>query len=104
MDPLDAFLAELRPLLRQHRARAAYLIGSQARGSADAASDIDVIVVAESDRPEVERFKDYLPAIVAAPVGVDVWVYTPKEFERLRDEERPFLVHALDGAKLIHEG
>lgn len=104
MDPLEKVLAVLRPLLREHSARAAYLIGSRARGTADAHSDIDLIIVAESDRPEVERFKDYLPAIVASPVGVDLFIYTPDEFARLRDEERPFLMHALDGAKLIHEG
>lgn len=104
MDPLEAFLAALRPLLREHRARAAYLVGSRARGTADEHSDIDVIIIAESDRPEVERFKDYLPAIMAARVGVDLLVYTPDEFDRLRSEERPFLMHALDGAKLIHEG
>ncbi len=89
MDPLASFLAALRPLLRQHGARAAYLIGSRARGTADEHSDIDVIIVAESERPEVERFKDYLPAIAASSIGVDMWVYTPEEFERLRDEERP---------------
>jgi predicted nucleotidyltransferase len=104
VDSLDAFMDALLPLLQRQRAQAAYLIGSRARGTADEHSDIDVIIVAESQRPEVERFKDYLPAIVASRVGVDMWVYTPEEFERLRDEERPFLMHALDGAKLIHEG
>lgn len=104
MDPLETVLAVLRPLLRERAARAAYLIGSRARGTADSHSDIDLIIVAESDRPEVERFKDYLPAIVASPVGVDLFVYTPEEFDRLRDEERPFLMHALEDAKLIHEG
>jgi predicted nucleotidyltransferase len=104
VDPLDTVLAVLRPLLREHGARAAYLIGSRARGTADQHSDIDLIIVAESDRSEVERFKDYLPAIVASPVGVDLFIYTPEEFERLRDEERPFLMHALADAKLIHEG
>lgn len=104
MDPLGRFLDALRPLLQERRARAAYLIGSRARGRDDEHSDIDVIIVAASDRPEVERFRDYLPAIVASPVAVDLFVYTPEEFERLRAEERPFLMHALEGAKVIHEG
>lgn len=104
MDPLESFLAALGPLLRQHKARAAWLIGSRARSKADEHSDIDVIIVAESDRPTVERFKDYLPAIVATTVGVDLFVYTPKEFDAMRAEERPFVMHALDGAKLIYEG
>lgn len=104
VDPLGRFLDALRPLLQEHHARAAYLVGSRARGCADDYSDIDVLIVAESDRPEVERFRDYLPAIVASPVAVDLFVYTPEEFERLRAEERPFLIHALEGAKVIHEG
>jgi predicted nucleotidyltransferase len=104
VDQVDRFVSELRPLLALQGARAAYLFGSHARGTADEHSDIDVIVVAPSERTPVERFRDYLPAILAAGCGVDLFVYTPEEFERLRREERPFLVHALEGAKLIHEG
>jgi hypothetical protein len=32
------------------------------------------------------------------------WSTRPKEFERMREEERPFLVHALEGAKVVYEG
>jgi predicted nucleotidyltransferase len=104
VDPVAPFLDALRPLLRQRGARVAYLVGSRARGTADRQSDIDVIVVAPSERPPVERFKDYLPAILASPVGVEMFVYTPEEFDRMLDDERPFLVHALEGAKVVYEG
>lgn len=104
MDPLQRFLGALRPLLERQEAREAFLFGSHARGTADVYSDIDVIIVAPSQRPPVERFRDYLPAILEAGVGVDLFVYTPEEFERLRAEERPFLMSALEGAKVIHEG
>lgn len=101
---LDRFLSELRPLLKAHGAQKAYLFGSWARGDADPWSDIDVIVVAPTERIPVERFRDYLPAIVGVGVGVDLFVYTPEEFESLLREERRFLVHALEGARVIHEG
>lgn len=101
VEALERFLAALRPLLSEKGARAAYLFGSHARGTADAHSDIDVIVVAPTDLPPVERFRDYLPAILAAGVGVDLLVYTPEEFERMKQEERPFLMNALDGARAI---
>lgn len=104
MQSLEPFLEALRPLLRRHHARAAYIVGSWARGEADAWSDVDVLIVAPSSRPAVERFKDYLPAILASPRPVELFVYTPEEFERMLREERPFLVHALEGAKLVHEG
>jgi hypothetical protein len=65
---------------------------------------VDVLIVAPSTRPAVERFKDYLPAILASPRPVELFVYTFEEFERMRAEERPFLMHALEGAKLVYEG
>lgn len=104
MEPLEEFLGVLQPLLRRQGAKAAYVFGSYARGTADAWSDVDVLIVAPSARPAVERFKDYLPAILASPRPVEFFVYTPEEFERMRAEERPFLMHALEGAKLIYEG
>ena len=51
-DHLDRFLAALGPLLREHSARSAWLVGSRARGNAVPESDIDVIIDsgAEADR------------------------------------------------------
>ena len=104
MTQLDGFLSVLRPLLDAQGAHAAWLFGSHARGTAGDGSDIDVIVVAPTERPFVDRFRDYLPAIVDAGVGVDLLVYTPEEFARMQAEERPFLVDALAGARQVHVG
>ena len=104
MTRLDDFLGALRPLLDVQGAHAAWIFGSRARGTASAESDIDVIVVAPTDRPFVERFRDYLPAIAGAGVGIDLLVYTPEEFARMQGEERPFLVGALADARQIHVG
>ena len=101
---LRRFLAVLRPLLQQQSAHSAWLVGSRARDTAAPESDIDVIIVASTDRPFVDRFRDYLPAIQAAGVGVDLLVYTPEEFEHMRMEERPFLSHAMESARPIHVG
>ena len=101
---VERFLTKLRPLLQQQSARSAWLFGSHALGTATPESDIDLIVVAPTDRIPVERFRDYLPAILEAGVGVDLFVYTPAEFEQLQEEERPFLSHAMKSARLVHVG
>lgn len=87
-------------LLRAHRVEAAYLFGSWARGEADELSDIDVIVVAKSNRPFVERFRDY-PDVIRAPTGIDLLIYTPEEFARERRCNR-FVRQALrEGRRLL---
>lgn len=104
MTQLDGFIGSLRPLLEAQGAHAAWIFGSHARGTSSADSDIDVIVVAPTERPFVERFRDYLPAIAGASVGVDLLVYTPDEFAQKQAEENPFLVDALADARQIHVG
>jgi predicted nucleotidyltransferase len=99
---LDRFMADLRPLLVRQDAVAAWVFGSHARGEADPHSDIDIIIVAPTDRPAVDRFLDYLPAIAHADVGVDMLVYTPEEFDALR-HQRLFLVHVMEEARCVYE-
>ena len=75
------------------------LVGSAARGEADEYSDLDIIIVKKTDKPFVARLVE-APLL---PVKADVFVYTPEEFESMKDNEKPFIMSALDGAKTIYE-
>ncbi len=90
----------LPALLRAYRINEAYLFGSWGRGDADEASDIDVIVVAPSRRPFVERFRDYPDVWRGAPTGIDLLIYTPEEFATQRRVNR-FVRHVLREARRI---
>jgi len=60
------------------------LFGSTARGDTDEYSDIDLIVVKETG----ERFLQRLITVTGflpQDLRIDVFVYTPEEFERMRD-------------------
>ena len=60
----------------------------------------DVIVVAESTRPFVERFRDY-PDVIRAPTGIDLLIHTPEEFAQERRCNR-FVRQALrEGRRLL---
>ncbi|MDP3061905.1 MAG: nucleotidyltransferase domain-containing protein [Chloroflexota bacterium] len=70
----------LAPVLKQGGAKRAILFGSYALGEADEWSDIDLLIVAESGRPFIERFKDFSGLRQLSPVkAMDVLVYTPSE-------------------------
>ncbi len=102
MSRLDTLLDAMRPLLEEQGAHAAWLFGSQARGTAHAESDIDLIVVQPSDEPGPLRRLAYAEAIEEAGGAVDLLVYTPEEFEAMRSAGRPFLVDALLEARPVH--
>lgn len=104
MTRLETFLDAMWPLLDEQGAHGAWLFGSQARGTAHAGSDIDMIVVQSSDEPRPDRRHSYGPAIRKAGGRVDLVVYTPEEIETLKALERPFVVNALMEAKQVHAG
>ena len=91
------------PILARSPAQRAILFGSIATGRADEYSDIDLIIVAESSRPFVERFKDYRPVLKAAPTAIQLLVYTPDELARMVAEERGFICRALEEGSVIYE-
>ena len=71
------------------------MFGSVARGEADEWSDLDLIVIADTDRAFFERFRDFVGLYDVWP-RLDLLVYTSAEFERMVDEENPFLLRVLD--------
>ena len=60
------------------------LFGSYARGRRDLGTDLDVLVVWETDRSFVGRLR-FLYSLVQVSVDLDMLCYTPAELEALRD-------------------
>lgn len=54
---LDVLRQSLAPYLG--RARKAIVFGSVARGEADEWSDLDLVIVADTARPFLERYRDF---------------------------------------------
>ena len=75
------------------------LFGSAARGDTDEYSDLDLIVIKSTDKPFVQR----LAEVPLLPVHADVFVYTPEEFARMKEEENPFMVSVLTSARVIYD-
>ena len=90
----------LPAVLRAYGVGEAYLFGSWGRGDSDACSDIDVIIVAPSKRPFVERFRDYPELWLGVPTGIDLLIYTPEEFATQRRVNR-FVRHVLREARRV---
>lgn len=84
------------------RAQRVILFGSQARGDADAGSDIDLLVI-EAEIPdrgaEMVRLRRLLRRL---PAAFDVLVYTQAELDRWGKEPGSALYWALKEGKVLH--
>ncbi len=97
---LDALQERLAPHLRN--ARIAIVFGSVARDEADEWSDLDLVIVADTTRPFLERYLDF-EGIYGVWPRLDLLIYTPEEFTRMHAEGRAFIQHVLDEGTVVYE-
>jgi predicted nucleotidyltransferase len=95
---LDRILAGLR----RYRPRRVILFGSFARGDYHAGSDVDLLIIKETERPFIERIGDVL-TLCDYSISLEPLVYTPEEFEQMRRENNPFIEQALREGRVIYE-
>jgi len=81
------------------------LFGSLARGTHTERSDIDLIVVRETNERFVERPTEILMMLYQNLRGwaIDVLVYTPEEYERMLAHGNFFLTRAVREGKIVYE-
>ncbi len=86
MEDRDYIIRTLGAIAEENGAELAILFGSYGRGTASRRSDVDVIFVEQTDDPFLRRIDRYLsPIIDRLRLAADVFVYTPKEFMRMRE-------------------
>jgi uncharacterized protein len=79
----------LRIALGAKGIKEAYLFGSFAEGNCTAWSDLDIVIVHETDCPFIERPLAFAE-IQDLGFPVDILVYTPQEFARMQISTSPF--------------
>lgn len=86
---------------RHINAEAVILFGSYARSQPGRHSDVDLLVIAESDLPRQERSRELHLIFKPYPFPMDILVYTPKEVEEESEFELSFISTVLrEGKKL----
>ena len=79
------------------------LFGSYARGDARQDSDIDLLVVAETDLPLRERFPTIRAVLADFPAAFDVFWKTPEEYRRWRNVVNHVVYYAEKYGRIVYE-
>ena len=78
------------------------LFGSHARGEAKENSDVDLMIVAESELPRFKRSRELYKLFRPHPFGMDLLVYTPQEVEKGKRSPVSFVSTALREGKTLY--
>lgn len=76
---LDRCIALLK---ERYKPQKIFLFGSLAQGKVGQWSDIDLVIVKDTDKPFLDRIKEVL-LLLHPLVGMDILIYTPQEFEQV---------------------
>lgn len=100
---LTVALAELLPtLIQRYEPERVILFGSLVRGDVGQWSDLDLLIIKETEKPFLERSKE-VALLCRATVGVDYFVYTPDELNEMIARENPFILEALLKGRTLYD-
>jgi len=78
------------------------LFGSLAKDRVHEWSDIDLLIIKETDKRPIDRCVD-LAGLVKPKIGIDFLVYTPDEYDTLLKEKFSFLVDIEKHGRVLYE-
>jgi predicted nucleotidyltransferase len=97
-------LKRIMERLQRYQPQQVVLFGSFARGDYHALSDVDLLIVKETETPFAERIGQVL-ALFDWPdaLAVEPLVYTPHELTRMKQARNPFIEQVLTEGIVIYE-
>jgi predicted nucleotidyltransferase len=79
------------------------LFGSYATGTANENSDLDFIIIKDTNTPKHKRGREVRRHLLGALVPMDLKIYTQDEFNIESNVDYSFLNSAIKGAKVVYE-
>lgn len=79
------------------------LFGSYATGQANEDSDLDLLIVKDTDLPMHKRNIEIRRALIGTKVPMDLLVYTNSEFENEKNQKYSFLYQLTDKTRTLYD-
>ena len=79
------------------------LFGSYANGTQNDDSDLDLLIVQDSDLPMQKRGLDIRMSLLGTMIPMDILIYTKSEFDQEKNNSLSFLNSAIKNSKILYE-
>lgn len=93
----------MRRLLAAGKPEEVVLFGSRARQDASPASDFDLLIIQQSEKPRYARAGAYYRAVSDLPAEFDIVVFTPEEVKEWSGVPHAFVSAALHDGRTLYE-
>ena len=102
LEEIERIRALLHPLFVRTGVIKAVLFGSLATGKGSKRSDVDLMIVKDTDRRFLDRYEEFsFVSDVIKGRAVEMLIYTPGELERI--SHRPFIKRILKEGVVLYE-
>jgi len=98
----SARIRKIVSALRPYDPERVILFGSAARGDADTCSDVDIVVIKETDARFLDRLR-MVYQLIQPDFALDALVYTPAEFAQMQAEQNFFIEEILREGVVIYD-
>ena len=99
----EALIQEVtRRIVERFHPEKVILFGSHARGNARPDSDLDLIVVMESDKPFVKRTTEVRQLFYPRAFSLDLFAFTPEEMKREQEHLGTLVSMLAEDRKLLY--
>ena len=78
------------------------LFGSYANGNASENSDLDLVVIQESELPSYKRVRPIKKQLRGIGFPIDILVYTPQEVEYWKETSMAFITQVMKDGKVLY--
>ena len=96
------YIHQLLKFLLPYAPERVYLFGSWARDEADELSDLDIVIIKRTPLPFLDHIREVLSLLPRKLGAVDVLVYTPEEWTRMKEAGNAFAEMVMEEGKLIY--
>ena len=79
------------------------LFGSYAAGNPNNDSDIDLLIIKDTDLPIHRRSFEIQKYLIGSMIPIDILVYTNNEFEQEKTDEYSFICSAIKSSRILYE-
>jgi len=101
---LERIRDQIAPVLARHNVQKAIVFGSFARSEPSPRSDLDLLLIEETDKRFFDRYEGLFTDLMLAVQPhreIDLLIYTPAELEAMR--HRSFIATILREGRVIYE-